>query len=270
METGLTERWGQWRRGLSLVELLVVISVIALLVGLMLPAVQGAREAARQITCKNNLRQIGLALHQYHDIHQRLPVGCLEWRGFGGNAARKQFAWSAMILPQLEQEPTFSLIDWRLPFDHPANALPASQRISTYICPNVPPRDRPRGPIHYGGLFGEMIVNRVQNDGMFVYEVAIRFSECRDGLTNTLIVAEDALSPDPEWINGRNVFVVAHGVNDPQAWIGDNEIRSLHPGGAMALTAAGSVHFLSDGIEKRVLGSLITRANGETVGLESL
>jgi prepilin-type N-terminal cleavage/methylation domain-containing protein len=256
--------------GFSLVELLVVISVIALLLALLLPAVQGAREAARQISCKNNLRQIGLALHQYHDIHSRLPVGCLEWRGFGSGANRKQFAWSAMILPQLEQEAIFAQIDWRVPFDHARNAPAAANRIATYTCPNAPPNDRPRGPIHYGGLFGEVIVNRVQNDGMMVYEVAMRFSDCRDGLSNTLVVAEDALSPDPEWINGRNVFVVAHGVNDPDAWIGDNEIRSLHPGGAMALTVAGSVHFLANSVDKRLLGSLITRANGEPVDIGAL
>jgi hypothetical protein len=104
-------------------------------------------------------------------------------------------------------------------------------------------KDQLRGPIHYGGLFGETLVNRIQNDGMLIYETARRFADCTDGLSNTLIVAEDALSPDPVWINGRNVFVVAYGINDPSAWIGDNEIRSLHPGGAMTLTVAGSCIF---------------------------
>jgi prepilin-type N-terminal cleavage/methylation domain-containing protein len=126
------------RTAFSLVELIVVLAVIAILVGLLLPAVQSAREAARQISCKNNMKQIGLALQNYHDLHQRLPVGCLEWRGFGGSLPRKQLAWSAAILPHLEQHAVYGLIDWSVPYDHPKNAAAAAAKISTYECPRFP------------------------------------------------------------------------------------------------------------------------------------
>lgn len=253
------------RGGLTLVELLVVVAIIGILVSLLLPAVQQVREAARQLSCKNNLHQIGIALHGYHDSLGTLPVGCLQWRGFSGSSQRKQFAWSALILPYMEQQPLHSQIDFGVPYDHVDNGEAASARISSYLCPSVPERDQLRGPIHYGGLYGETLIDRAQNDGLLVYERSFQFRDCTDGLNQTMIVAEDSLSPDPEWINGRNVFVVSHGINDPTAWIGDNEIRSLHPTLAVVLFAGGNVKSLSDSIDEQVLGGLITRAGGEVI-----
>jgi prepilin-type N-terminal cleavage/methylation domain-containing protein len=252
-------------RGFTIVELMVVTAIIGVAVALLLPAVQSARESARQIVCKNNLKQIGIALHGYHDVHGTLPVGCLEWRGFAGATHRKQFAWSAMLLPFLEQQTLHEQIDFGVPFDHPKNQLAAAVRVATYQCPNVPDRVQVRGPIDYGGLYGETHVDRTNNDGLLVYERAFSFADCSDGLNQTFVVAEDALGPDPEWINGRNVFVVAYGINDPDAWIGDNEIRSLHPGLAMTLLLGGAVRATSETIDRSVLGGLITRAGGEVI-----
>ena len=101
--------------------------------------------------------------------------------------------------------------------------------------------------------------------GVFLYEKPIPFKDVRDGLSSTLAVAEDVGGPDSEWINGRNVFVQAHGINDPAAWKGDNEIRSLHGDGAMVLYVGGRCQFLNQAIDKRVLGALITRAGGEVI-----
>lgn len=255
--------------GFTLVELLVVIAIIAILVGLLLPAVQAAREAARKASCKNNLHQIGLALHMYHDTHRTLPTGCIEWRGYKAPITNRQFAWSALLLPFVEQKNLHAQIDFRVPFDAPSNAPAAATRLSGYECPSADNRDLVRGQSDYGGLYGELMVDRDQSDGMFLYDRSIAFRDVTDGLSNTLAVSEDVGGPDSEWINGRNVFVQSGGINDPNAWIGDNEIRSRHGPGAMVLFVDGHTVFMAQTIDVKVLGSLITRAKGEVVNHEA-
>jgi len=256
-----------WTRGFTLVELLVVLGVIAILVSLLLSAVQAAREAARKTLCKNNLRQVGLALHNYHDTHKTLPPGCLEWRAWNSPRTHRQFAWSAMLLPFMEQQNLHQTIRWSEPYDAPANSTAATTDVSTYLCPSEPDFIAGKGLISYGGIFGELIVDREQDDGLFVNDRAFRFRDVIDGLSNTLAVSEDVGGPDREWINGRNIFVVAHGINDPTAWVGDNEIRSAHSAGAMALFADSRVLFVPESIDKHLLGKLITRAKQEPVEL---
>lgn len=253
------------RRGMTLVEVLVVIAIVGVLVALLLPAVQAAREAARKAACKNNLRQIGLALHLYHDVHQTLPTGCIEWRGWNSPPGRRQFAWSALLLPFLEQTNLHQRIDWNEPFDAVMNRPAAETPLEVYLCPTEPTQEARGGLISYGGIFGEIILDREQDDGLFVNEHAFRFRDVLDGLGNTLAVAEDVGGPDRQWINGRNTFVVAHGINDPTAWVGDNEIRSSHRGGAMVLFADARTLFLSDSTDQRLLGALITRAKREVI-----
>lgn len=253
----------------TLIELLVVISVIGVLVGLLLPAVQAAREAARKASCKNNLHQIGLALHLYHDAHRTLPTGCIEWRSFRAPATHRQFAWSAFLLPFLEQQNLHALINFGVPFDSPINAAAAATRLSVYECPSADNRQLIRAQTDYGGIFGESIVDREPEDGLFLYERSIAFRDVTDGLSHTLAVAEDVGGPDSQWINGQNVFVQSGGINDPQAWIGDNEIRSRHGAGAMVLFVDGRTTFMTQTIELQVLGQLITRAKGEVVSHDS-
>lgn len=257
---------GAPNRAFTLVELLIVIAVIAMLAGLLLPAVQAAREAARKTSCGNNLRQVGLALHTYHDTHRSLPIGCFEYRGWRSPPTHRQFAWSAMILPQLEQAAVHDRIDFHVPYDHANNSDVAAARIPTYLCPSAPRGDAGgMGPTDYGGLYGERLVDRPSKDGVLIYEQAIRFRDITDGLSATLAVAEDVGGPNAHWIDGRNVFEQAFGVNDPDAPSFDNEIRSVHPAGAMALFAGGRVQFLSESIDLRTLGAIITRANHDVV-----
>jgi prepilin-type N-terminal cleavage/methylation domain-containing protein len=260
------------RCGFTIVELLVVIAIIGLVTALLLPAVQAAREAARKVSCANNLRQIGIAMHNYESTHRILPPGCLQWRPWGGNPNLKNYAWSAMLLPFLEQDNVNGRIDFNVPFDHANNEAIAKLTLAVYLCPSVDKgaTRSGRGRSDYGGLFGQRINTRSATDnGVFVYNKAIRFSEIRDGLSNTMAVSEDSRGPDSEWINGKNVFEQMGSINDPGAWIGDNEIRSEHTGGAMVLFCCGAVRFASDSTSKPLLAAWITRAHGDLVSQEN-
>ena len=119
------------RRGFTLVELLVVIAIIGLLIALLLPAVQAARESARATQCKSSIRQVGLAVHNYHDIHGRLPAGWISNTPTGTPG----WGWMVSLLPQLEQAPLHdNLIKRNLPISDPANQQARETVINVLLC----------------------------------------------------------------------------------------------------------------------------------------
>ena len=126
--------------GFTLVELLVVIAIIGILVALLLPAVQAAREAARRMSCQNNLKQIGIALHNYHDAHKTLPMASPY--PFVG-AEMGVGVWPALILPYMEEQSLHDLFNFDLPAYHPANRPAHTKVVSVYICPTDPQADDP-------------------------------------------------------------------------------------------------------------------------------
>ncbi len=248
------------RKAMTLVELLVVIAIIGIIAAIALPAVMGSRETARRLTCSSNLSQIGKAITAYTATHRKLPYGCLDWRA-NSNGRNKQFAWSAAILPQLDESALFQKINFSLPFDHATNSEAAAHKLPIYVCPSVERKPQQRGPADYGGLYGQRLTTRSQTDnGVFVYNQAFSLTDIVDGLANTMAVAEDSAGPDSEWINGRNVFEQSGMINDRSVWIGDNEIRSNHRGGAMTVFLDGSSRFLSESTDRRTLAAFITRA----------
>ncbi len=146
-------------RGFTLIELLVVIAIIAILIALLLPAVQQAREAARRTQCKNNLKQFGLGMHNYHDVFNRFPLpGLLNLSATGpSGTGLTTSVWSVSILPQLEQANVYSQLNLNLSAWDPANQPVAQTKLSMFVCPSTP---RTGGGITYtvpAALFAPLV-----------------------------------------------------------------------------------------------------------------
>lgn len=140
--------------------------------------------------------------------------------------------------------------------------------MNVYLCPSAPNRQERiegRGVTHYGGMYGQRIIgtNNPPN-GSMLYDLPVSLSMILDGASQTMIVGEDAGFPDGQWINGLNVFDQAFAINQAPAY--ENDLHSDHPGGAHALFADGSVHFLKNSLDVRTLAAICTRAGGEIVG----
>lgn len=248
---------GESKHGFALIELLVVITVIAILVALMLPAVQQAREAARRTQCKSNLHQLGLAMHNYHDVHDSLPAamyGCC-WG-----------TWKVSVLPYLEQEALFDLYDhdkkWGIPVDdaryhhgdaddldaRPNNHRVTSTRIPVFACPS----DTPNRPLErfeimttsdsYLVNLGNANLNQTEIGGVSFHSAPFLFSsettigaevralrDIADGTSSTLMLAEGLQGRGRDlrgfswWGNGSGFTAYL----PPNA----NRPDSLHPSG---------------------------------------
>ncbi len=191
------------RHGFTLIELLVVIAIIAILISLLLPAVQQAREAARRTQCKNNLKQIGLALHNYLDVHRRFPLSfSADGNGTGEATTGGQWSVHARLLPLIEQANLYNQADLTLGYEEPQNAGIATQRIATYLCPSeINDRTRTDGsgvaihhPLSYGFNGGTWMVwnvqTRRQGNGAFAPNSGFSMRDFTDGSSNTLGFSE--------------------------------------------------------------------------------
>lgn len=194
------------REGFTLLELLVAISVIAVLVALLLPAVQSAREAARRASCSNNLKQLGLALHGFHDVHRRFPSG-------RGAPLPEIFSAQAYLLPHVEQVNLGELIDYSqapttfgigggIVFDGSANEVAATTTVPVLQCPSDPGGGRVPGSIYgatsYAASVGTGTLNYgslTDADGVFFAGSKIRFRDVTDGSSQTAAFSERTLGP---------------------------------------------------------------------------
>lgn len=184
-------------RGFTLIELLVVIAIIAILIALLLPAVQQAREAARRTQCKNNLKQLGLALHNYHDVFLCFP--------FGHEGTTKSFSAFSMLLPYLEQGNLYSKIDFDVPVGHANNAAPLLAELPALRCPSDLANALPAlgGATNYfvnkgsGVLWGLPTgpngIYSPQN-GVMHYGSKVRMADITDGTSSTAAICERLLA----------------------------------------------------------------------------
>jgi hypothetical protein len=287
-----------------LVELLVVIAIIGVLIAMLLPAVQAAREAARRVSCANNLRQIGIGLHLYHDSRRQWPAG---WQGYDPATGTPHWfglpgwAWSAAILPYMEQgDLSKTLVHFDLPMTDPANAAARVTAIALYRCPSdVGPKTfvmEGGGPYvgsggftptelatsNYLGVFGSDEMHEVCSttqcvgNGAFFLNRGLRLGEITDGLSHTFVVGERS----SKWAPSTWVGVLSGGECAPGRVTGeatyppnseheeeavDHNFSSYHPTGTHFLAADGAVHLIASEIDMELYQALCTRSGGEPV-----
>ncbi len=241
------------KRGFTLIELLVVIAIIAILIALLLPAVQQAREAARRSACKNNMKQIGLALHNYHDTHRVFPPGVIDNTNASGDAtwgnvlndARNNnngLGWGTMILPFLDQAPLYALIktqtnnfnnNWQgpggstyFPIAAAATVLPA------FICPSDPTEGVNEGitaatsntgnigKSNYAAVKDDATRDYTNGEGSFYWNSKTKIRDMTDGSSNVIFVGEKTTKDESGSGGLANAGGIWIGGSNEAAWRG--------------------------------------------------
>jgi prepilin-type N-terminal cleavage/methylation domain-containing protein len=212
------------RSGFTLIELLVVIAIIAVLIALLLPAVQAAREGARRAGCQNGLKQIGLALHHYHSVHDVFAIGYVASPNVDTNATAPGWGWASAILPGLEQSGVYNATNFNLPIESPDNSTTRLTALAVFVCPT----DRFTGQFtmknatgqaiadacttSFAGNFGRDInIARFPDtgNGMFLRNRPVGIREVTDGTGQTILVGErGSLLTQVPWAGAINKGVL--------------------------------------------------------------
>ena len=281
------------RRGFTLIELLVVIAIIAVLIALLLPAVQQAREAARRTQCRNNMHQLGLALHNYHDTHMIFPPGVTK------PAAHRSGAWGTtwmtLILPFVDEAALFNAYNCNLPHNAGGNNTARGQVLGQYLCPTdststgVAGGD---GDNCYSGNGGRRVSYACDNAfywetpaaerGLFQIDSNCRIRDIRDGTSQTFAVGEKTRGNDNGgngWADGSydaaikccgcpgsaSCYTYSHQLNSLTAITLGRSFYSHHEGGAFFLFCDGAVRFISENIDGGTYRSLSSVAGNEII-----
>jgi prepilin-type N-terminal cleavage/methylation domain-containing protein len=284
--------WRRGRRAFTLVELLVVIAIIGVLIALLLPAIQAAREAARRTSCLNNITQLGLAVHNYEFNFESLPPGVTDAKGPIRNEPQGQHvSWIVKILPHLEEVALFRAIDQSAGAYAPANAEVRGTPFVVATCPSSP-EERVLQPgaiatTTYAGCYHDVEAPiDTDNHGLLFLNSHVHFDEIYDGSSRTLLIAEKLTAPnDLGWVSGTRATLRNTGrieIRQPQfaqpAQLEGEAVQQdvaasllvggfggYHPGVFNATFADGSTRGISENIDPAVWRLLGNRADGEIV-----
>lgn len=283
-----------FRKGFTLIELLVVIAIIAVLIALLLPAVQQAREAARRSQCRNNLKQIGLALATYEETHRLYPPGYVSqrpanpasttWCRTNGGSSGQFASWTILILPQLDQRAVYKKMNFLVPFQATSNQMAAPndqwvKKMPVYQCPSD--SDIPQNPTfgtYYGVSGGGATYDCTStgctpagercfyHSGILYAGSSMRPSKITDGLSNVFMVGESRYA-DSAWgasakqdgcAYAKNLAGAQEQINlyPNRGYQQTRGFSSFHRGGCFFSLADGSAHFVSQNIDLSVYRQL--------------
>jgi prepilin-type N-terminal cleavage/methylation domain-containing protein len=263
------------RRAFTLIELLVVIAIIAILIALLLPAVQQAREAARRTQCRNNLHQLGLAMHNYHDAHRVFPFG---FRG-------TYWGWATQLFPFIDETSLYNALNFDLRVDGVQNRTVFLSRLAQFMCPSDP--DVSTGVLHnafgaqssYAGCGGNCGASGFCATGILLNTSdyagsSVKIRDIRDGTTQTMMLAE--MRDGVPYFRGLGMGLYTLGLR----WTGvpmhsypgikgqsnyPVDFGSYHEGGCFVCFADGAVRFMSENIDQTAWKALGTRAGNELI-----
>ena len=253
------------RDGFTFVEFLVVVCILLILIGLMLPAVRKVRGTAGRMSCQNNLKQIGLAFHNYHDQNDALPKGCC---GIGEIPADR-LSWMVELLPYEEQDELRREFDLEQGFE--ANRLVAETAVKVYLCP-AGAVERNASITHYVAMagLGNDAALRAEGhpaNGFLGYDRSVSMSRITDGISNTIAVTETRTRVGP-WARGGDATCRAFDPAEVPILHGEEKLFNSRPFGMNVAFADGSVRFINSDVDPNRLKPAMTIAGGDEFGLD--
>jgi prepilin-type N-terminal cleavage/methylation domain-containing protein/prepilin-type processing-associated H-X9-DG protein len=298
------------RRGFTLIELLVVIAIIAVLIALLLPAVQQAREAARRTQCKNNMKQLGLAMHNYHDTFRVFPPGWIAvdpaTNAQSAHEGISGFGWGTMLLPQIDQSPLYNQLNLNLAINDPANLPHIKTILPAFVCPSdIAPEqtweieeEGSPGTVlaelataNYIAAFGTEELHGCENapgtapvtaqgqcigDGTMYHNSRIGVRDITDGTSSTIFIGERKTKPKDGWWSTWS-GMVPEGEEAFQRILGSLDHVPNHPSSHLddfsSYHVGGSQFLLADGHVRFVsenIDSQLYRALGTIQGGETV